>query len=67
MNVGDDFYVKGLFQFLENFYFFFQIWFMIGVDGGMVGFIKGGFEDVGNIKFLCNGDIMFVDMYCQVV
>ncbi|EJK90743.1 hypothetical protein UUU_23280 [Klebsiella pneumoniae subsp. pneumoniae DSM 30104 = JCM 1662 = NBRC 14940] len=66
MNVGDDFHAKGLLQLLENLHPFFQTRPTIGVDGGTVGFIKGGFEDVGNTKLLRNGDIMFADTHRQV-
>lgn len=67
MDVSDYFYVKCLFEFLEDFYFFFQIWFMVRVNRGMVGFIKRGFEYVRNIQFLGNGYVVFINVYCQIV
>jgi hypothetical protein len=36
------------------------------LDGGTVGFIKGGFEDVGDAELLRNGDVMFADTHRQV-
>lgn len=40
---------------------------MIRVDGGVVGFVKRGFEYVRDIQFLGYGYVVFVNVYCQIV
>jgi len=44
---------------LEDFHAFVQADAAEGVDGGAVGFVEGGFEDVGDAEFVGHFNVLF--------
>ena len=59
VDVGDDGYVKLAFDSLEDFHAFVQADAAEGVDGGAVGFVEGGFKNIGDAEFVGHFDVLF--------
>ena len=59
VDVGDDGYVKLAFDGLEDFHAFVQADAAKRMNGGAVGFVEGGFEDVGDAEFVGHFNVLF--------